>query len=71
MVKTAKREAEDRILEAENNLKEMKKKVAESDENQIKLKRELSGMRQAWGVSNSTKNRELEMIKKADALNLQ
>lgn len=71
MVKTAKREAEDRILEAENNLKEMKKKVAESDENQIKLKRELSGMRQAWGVSNSTKNREIEMIKKADALNLQ
>lgn len=71
MVKTAKREAEDRILEAENNLKEMKKKVAESDENQIKLKRELSGMRQAWGVSNSTKNREVEMIKKADALNLQ
>lgn len=70
LIKTAKREAEDRIKEAEDNLKEMKKKVAESDENQMKLKREISGMRQAWGVSNSTKDKEIKMIKQADALQL-
>lgn len=49
----------------------MKKKKAESEEKQIKLQREISGMRQAWGVSNSTKEKEMRMIKKADAENLQ
>jgi 5'-deoxynucleotidase YfbR-like HD superfamily hydrolase len=69
-MKTAKREAEDKIKEAEDNLKEMRKKVAESDEDQVKVKRELSGLRQAWGISNSTKDKEIRMIKKADELRL-
>lgn len=71
LIKTAKREAEDKILDAENNLKEMRKKAIESDEKSVELKRELSGMRQAWGISNSTKEKEIRMIKKADELRLQ
>lgn len=71
LIKTAKREAEDKILDAENNFKEMRKKAIESDEKSVELKRELSGMRQAWGISNSTKEKEIRMIKKADELRLQ
>lgn len=35
LIKTAKREAEDKILDAENNLKEMRKKAIESDEKSV------------------------------------
>ena len=35
LIKTAKREAEDKILDAENNFKEMRKKAIESDEKSV------------------------------------
>ena len=63
LIKTAKREAEDKIKDAEDNLKQMKMKTAEAEEKQTKLQREISGMKQAWGVSNSTKDKEIRMIK--------
>jgi len=71
LIKTAKREAEDKIKEAEDNLKATKVKTAESEEEQMKLKREISGLKQAWGISNSTKEKELRMMKQAEARNLQ
>ena len=70
-MKTAKREAEDKIKEAEDSVKQMKLKKAEAEEKQIKLQREISGLKQAWGVSNSTRDKEIRMIKQAEALNLQ
>jgi len=41
----------------------MKLKKAEAEEKQVKLQREISGLKQAWGVSNSTKEKEIRMIK--------
>lgn len=71
LMKTAKREAEDKIKEAEDSVKQMKLKKAEAEEKQVKLQREISGLKQAWGVSNSTRDKEIRMIKQTEALNLQ
>lgn len=71
LMKTAKREAEDKIKEAEDSVKQMKLKKAEAEEKQVKLQREISGLKQAWGVSNSTRDKEIRMIKQAEAHNLQ
>ena len=70
-IKTAKLEAEYKLNEAEDKRKESLHQAAESDEKVNSLKKELSGLRQAWGSSNSTKNTEYKALMKADHLKLE
>lgn len=71
MIKTAKKEAEDKMNDALDQKKVSLKQAEESDDKVNSLKKEMSGLRQAWGNSNSTKNGEYKALIKADNLKLQ
>jgi hypothetical protein len=70
MIKTAKKEAEDKMNDALDQKKVSLKQAEESDDKVNSLKKEMSGLRQAWGNSNSTKNGEYKALIKADNLKL-
>lgn len=65
-----KRESREKVRAVEDKVDELKKSKYEKEEKIGSLQKEISGIKQAWGVSNKTKDLELAALKKADASKL-
>lgn len=70
LIRTAKLEAEGKMRDALDQKKEFQHKSSDSEDKVNSLKKEMSGLRQAWGASNLTKNTEYKSLMKADNVKL-
>jgi hypothetical protein len=59
------------MRDAEDKRKESLHQAVEAEEKVSSLKKEISALKQAWGISNHTKNSEYKALMKADHLKLE